>query len=139
MCVCIVCSISCMSYIICLYFPSSDSRFESRGCILILALFFWVVGLLLLSFKNNSIIFLSVEEFIYSKIRKGDMNGHINETAPPLVPIGEVKLVQVEIVVWFVRTCEVSILFVFFVLSFFSFTLYLSMPLRESRVANRVM
>ena len=40
------------------------------------------------------------------------MNGHINETAPPLVPIGEVKLVQVEIVVWFVRTCEVSILFV---------------------------
>ena len=41
------------------------------------------------------------------------MNGHINETAPPLVPIGEVKLVQVQIVVWFVRTCEVWILFVF--------------------------
>ena len=40
------------------------------------------------------------------------MNGHINETAPPLVPIGEVKLVQVQIVVWFVRTCEVWILFV---------------------------
>ena len=46
------------------------------------------------------------------------MNGHINETAPPLVPIGEVKLVQVQIVVWFVRTCEVWILFVF---SFSSF------------------
>ena len=42
-----------------------------------------------------------------------DMNGHINETAPPLVPIGEVNLVQVQIVVWFVRTCEVWILFVF--------------------------
>ena len=41
------------------------------------------------------------------------MNGHINETAPPLVSIGEVKLVQVQIVVWFVRTCEVWILFVF--------------------------
>jgi hypothetical protein len=41
-----------------------------------------------------------------------DMNGHINETAPPLVPIGEVKLVQVQIVVWFVRTCEVWIPFV---------------------------
>ena len=41
------------------------------------------------------------------------MNGHINETAPPLVPIGEVKLVQVQIVVWFVRTCEVWIPFVF--------------------------
>jgi hypothetical protein len=40
------------------------------------------------------------------------MNGHINETAPPLVPIGEVKLVQVQIVVWFVRTCEVWIPFV---------------------------
>ena len=40
------------------------------------------------------------------------MNGHINETAPPLVSIGEVKLVQVQIVVWFVRTCEVWILFV---------------------------
>ncbi len=40
------------------------------------------------------------------------MNGHINETTPPLVPIGEVKLVQVQIVVWFVRTCEVWILFV---------------------------
>ena len=39
------------------------------------------------------------------------MNGHINETAPPLVPIGEVKLVQVQIV-WFVRTCEVWIPFV---------------------------
>jgi hypothetical protein len=36
------------------------------------------------------------------------MNGHINETAPPLVPIGEV---QVQIV-WFVRTCEVWIPFV---------------------------
>ena len=45
------------------------------------------------------------------------MNGHINETAPPLVSIGEVKLVQVQIVVWFVRTCEVWILFV---LHFFS-------------------
>ena len=41
------------------------------------------------------------------------MNGHINETAPPLVPIGEVKLVQVQIVVWFVRTCEVWIPLVF--------------------------
>jgi hypothetical protein len=30
------------------------------------------------------------------------MDGHINETAPPLVSIGEVKLVQVQIVVWFV-------------------------------------
>ena len=51
------------------------------------------------------------------------MNGHINETAPPLVPIGEVKLVQVQIVVWFVRTCEVWILFVFLevvTLSFFA-------------------
>jgi hypothetical protein len=38
------------------------------------------------------------------------MDGHINETAPPLVSIGEVKLVQVQIVVWFVRTCEVWIL-----------------------------
>ena len=47
------------------------------------------------------------------------MNGHINETAPPLVSIGEVKLVQVQIVVWFVRTCEVWILFVLlFVLGF---------------------
>ena len=52
--------------------------------------------------------------FIFFKIHLINMNGHINETAPPLVPIGEVKLVQVEIVVWFVRTCEVSILFVLF-------------------------
>jgi hypothetical protein len=43
------------------------------------------------------------------------MDGHINETAPPLVSIGEVKLVQVQIVVWFVRTCEVWILSVFYV------------------------
>ena len=49
------------------------------------------------------------------------MNGHINETAPPLVPIGEVKLVQVQIVVWFVRTCEVWILFVFSFTFFFQF------------------
>ena len=53
------------------------------------------------------------------------MNGHINETAPPLVSIGEVKLVQVQIVVWFVRTCEVWILFVlhfqFLVLLYFVF------------------
>ena len=57
------------------------------------------------------------------------MNGHINETAPPLVSIGEVKLVQVQIVVWFVRTCEVWILFVllaqirFSLLSFYMITL----------------
>jgi hypothetical protein len=61
------------------------------------------------------------------------MNGHINETIPPLVPIGEVKLVQVQIVVWFVRTCEVWILFVLhfcvlFVFSFFLSSFILSFP-----------
>ena len=50
---------------------------------------------------------------MYVRIHHSNMNGHINETAPPLVPIGEVKLVQVQIVVWFVRTCEVWIPFVF--------------------------
>jgi hypothetical protein len=51
--------------------------------------------------------------YLLSVVPSPDMNGHINETAPPLVPIGEVKLVQVQIVVWFVRTCEVWIPFVF--------------------------
>jgi hypothetical protein len=50
--------------------------------------------------------------YVVPVIPSHDMNGHINETAPPLVPIGEVKLVQVQIVVWFVRTCEVWIPFV---------------------------
>ena len=52
--------------------------------------------------------------FLFVKSHTTDMNGHINETAPPLVSIGEVKLVQVQIVVWFVRTCEVWILFVLY-------------------------
>ena len=52
------------------------------------------------------------------------MNGHINETAPPLVPIGEVKLVQVQIVVWFVRTCEVWILFVLVFVFFLLFHIF---------------
>ena len=59
--------------------------------------------------------FMRFEKFTFSICLEiwSSMNGHINETAPPLVPIGEVKLVQVQIVVWFVRTCEVWILFVF--------------------------
>jgi hypothetical protein len=55
---------------------------------------------------------LLIAAFLLPVIPSHDMNGHINETAPPLVPIGEVKLVQVQIVVWFVRTCEVWIPFV---------------------------
>ena len=58
------------------------------------------------------------------------MNGHINETAPPLVPIGEVKLVQVQIVVWFVRTCEVWIPFVLTFLVVFWLFFWLFLVLR---------
>ena len=56
---------------------------------------------------------ISLPPYLVPVVPSPDMNGHINETAPPLVPIGEVKLVQVQIVVWFVRTCEVWIPFVF--------------------------
>ena len=75
------------------------------------------------------------DAFLYCKILTNFMNGHINDTIPPLVPIGEVKLVQVQIVVWFVRTCEVWILFVLhflllqFCLSFCSKTTYSSRSL----------
>jgi hypothetical protein len=57
-------------------------------------------------------LLLLIAAYVLPVIPSHDMNGHINETAPPLVPIGEVKLVQVQIVVWFVRTCEVWIPFV---------------------------
>jgi hypothetical protein len=57
------------------------------------------------------------------------MNGHINETAPPLVSIGEVKLVQVQIVVWFVRTCEVWILSVLSFCPCFCYFCHPSTPL----------
>jgi hypothetical protein len=57
---------------------------------------------------------LKIAAYLVPVIPSHDMNGHINETAPPLVPIGEVKLVQVQIVVWFVRTCEVWIPFVLY-------------------------
>jgi hypothetical protein len=57
-------------------------------------------------------LLLLIAPYLVPVIPSHDMNGHINETAPPLVPIGEVKLVQVQIVVWFVRTCEVWIPFV---------------------------
>jgi hypothetical protein len=46
---------------------------------------------------------LLIAAYVLPVIPSHDMNGHINETAPPLVPIGEVKLV---------RTCEVWIPFV---------------------------
>ena len=59
-------------------------------------------------------LLLLIAAFLVPVIPSYDMNGHINETAPPLVPIGEVKLVQVQIVVWFVRTCEVWIPFVLY-------------------------
>jgi hypothetical protein len=52
-------------------------------------------------------LLLLIAAFLLPVIPSHDMNGHINETAPPLVPI-----VQVQIVVWFVRTCEVWIPFV---------------------------
>ena len=39
---------------------------------------------------------LLIAAFLLPVIPTHDMNGHINETAPPLVPIGEVKLVQVQ-------------------------------------------
>jgi hypothetical protein len=61
--------------------------------------------------RTRSLLLL-IAAYLVPVIPSHDMNGHINETAPPLVPIGEVKLVQVQIVVWFVRTCEVWIPFV---------------------------
>ena len=61
---------------------------------------------------RSRLLLLLIAAFLLPVIPTHDMNGHINETAPPLVPIGEVKLVQVQIVVWFVRTCEVWIPFV---------------------------
>jgi hypothetical protein len=60
--------------------------------------------------RTHSLLLL-IAAYLVPVIPSHDMNGHINETAPPLVPIGEVKLVQVQIV-WFVRTCEVWIPFV---------------------------
>jgi hypothetical protein len=62
--------------------------------------------------KHHTISILFIAAYVLPVIPSVNMNGHINETAPPLVPIGEVKLVQVQIVVWFVRTCEVWIPFV---------------------------
>ena len=38
---------------------------------------------------------LLIAAYLVPVIPSSNMNGHINETAPPLVPIGEVKLVQV--------------------------------------------
>jgi hypothetical protein len=42
---------------------------------------------------RSRLLLLLIAPFLLPVIPSHDMNGHINETAPPLVPIGEVKLV----------------------------------------------